>query len=124
MSFEQKLRNFVDEKIRLGRNGIDMNCDKKGQPESLLFRNYEMSDATFNLGRDIQKSMPELDHKSWAHWMINTEIYHYGDHVTIYHRTPFFAENADKYLGNAIRKHYNIPVTFKADYSLNRRVEV
>lgn len=123
IGFRAKMRNFLDEKIRNGRNGIDMNMDKKGAPPVLLVRLHEMSEEVFELGCNIHEKHPEFDHKAWVHWMTDAEIDRFPDGIVIKHRSKFFCQQANDRLGDAIRDYYGTPVRFLPSRVIADRVE-
>lgn len=120
--FPDKLAESVEKIIQLGRDGIDMNMDKKGAPQALIYRQHEMAEDVFDLGCKIHENKSELNHKAWAFWMMDAEIDRDTSGVIIKHRSVFFCQYADRALGNLLREYYGVPVCFKADRSIAAKV--
>lgn len=109
--FKHKLAEILDARIRQGREGIDLNRNKKGKDADIVYRNYSMSDGVINLGCKIAETK-DLSPHEWVNWMADADISIGRDEVKVYHRTKFFCDQANSRLGKLMAEYFNLPVTF------------
>lgn len=120
-SFTARLRTKLDERIRIGRDGMDLNAGKKGMPANMIYRNYFMSERVFDLGCKLAEIKP-IEPQSWVNWMIDAEIIVGTNEVNIYCRNGFFCDGAQKRFGAIMAEYFKRPVEFVADQNIEFRI--
>jgi hypothetical protein len=118
------MRDVLDERIRIGRDGIDLNAEKKGASPFIIHRNYEMGEKVFALGLALSDRHPEFNYRAWVHWMSDAEFFHSPDGVTVRHRDAFFCEQAAKHFWEMLKDHFGLPVRFRPFATIRSRVVV
>lgn len=120
VSWEGKLRDFLDRRMRAGRDGVNRSIIyEKKRPDDIVTINYGMNENIIQLGSKVREMQREMDYRTWGAWMHDAEISEGPEKVIIWQHSSFYNDYTQKQLGAFLNAYF---APKKVEYRVDRNI--